>query len=76
MISVTNGRDAAEDDGEEETPDEFAERVYLALMTVARGSSSKLRDQLGACVVLGRPWASAGDTVRAVVREFIAEAEL
>jgi hypothetical protein len=71
----TNGA-APPDEPVDESDEEFAERIYLALMAVARGSSSKLRDQLGACVILGRPWASAGDAVREVVREFIAEAEL
>jgi hypothetical protein len=65
----------AEDDGEE-TDEQFEERVYSALMRVARSTSSKTRDQLGACVLLGRPYASAGESVRAVIRDFIAVAEL
>jgi hypothetical protein len=66
----------AMDGPDEVTPEEFEERIYDALIAVARGTSSKTREQLGACVLLGRPWSSASEAVRQTVREFIAAAEL
>lgn len=61
---------ALEDDGEE-SPEEFEERVYDALMTAARGSSARLRNDLGSCVMLGTRFAAAPENVRQAIAEFI-----
>ena len=76
QASSAAANDGSDDGGDDETEDEFAERIYLALMRVARSSSGKLRAQLGSCVLLGTPYATAGELVRAAVRDFIATAEL
>jgi hypothetical protein len=64
------------DDVDEESPEEFEGRVYVALMRVARGSSERVRAALGSCVLLGTPYEGAPDIVRQAIRKFIALAEL
>lgn len=66
----------ADDDGEEETEEEFEGRIYAALMKIARGTSTRLRSQLGACVLMRTRYENAPENVREAIREFIAEADL
>lgn len=63
-------------DESEETDDEFEERIYLALMRVARTTTAKTRNALGACVMLGTPFAAAPEDVKETIREFVEEADL
>lgn len=61
---------------DEETQEEFEERVYTALMRIARGSSAKLRSALGSCVMMGTRYSEAPENVREAVAAFIDEADL
>jgi hypothetical protein len=65
-----------EDEGDEESAEEFEGRIYLALMRVARSSSERVRNSLGSCVMLGTPYGSTPDIVRQTIRQFIEAAEL
>ena len=64
------------DDDEEESAEEFEERVYSALMKIARQSSSKLRSALGACVMMGTKYERAPEIVREAIGQFVEEADL
>lgn len=64
------------DGADDETDEQFEERIYLALMRVARSTSVRLRASLGSCVMLGTPYETASEQVRDAIREFIATAEL
>jgi hypothetical protein len=63
-------------DEEEESEEDFEARVYGALMKIARQSSSRLRSQLGSCVLLGTSYPKAPESVREAIRAFIDEADL
>lgn len=67
---------AAADDGDEESDEEFEERIYAALMEIARGTSGRLRSELGACVLMRTPYGRAPETVKEAIRDFIEAAEL
>lgn len=70
------GAAAIDDEGDEESPEEFEARIYAALMKVARGSTERVRAALGSCVLLGTPYEGAPDIVRQTIRKFIETAEI
>lgn len=65
-----------EPDSDEESEEQFTERIYLALMRGARRSSERLRTQLGSCVLLGTAYADAPEAVQIAIRQFIDDAAI
>jgi hypothetical protein len=75
-VSKGQASPTAGDGSDEESDEQFEERIYLALMRVARTTSQRTRSALASCVMLGTPYEVAPDEVREAIREFVDEADL